>query len=132
MIHFVTYIDAADWRIECFILEKCNDGNDVIEALADAGCRGSQLADAAEDLTECGINIGITFSVEKKRNSILVIGLQSDKSEFVSTMRHEQHHVICHICTSRNIDIESEEAAYIAGDVGKSIYNELRKFALII
>lgn len=131
MISFVTYLEPERWRIKVYILEHCGEGADIIDELAHEGCIGTDLADASHEIRRCGMNIGITFSVGEMRNSILVIGLQSSRSEFVNTLRHEQHHVISHICKQDGIDMHSEESAYVAGDVGEAIYDRAHKLRLV-
>ena len=131
MIHFVSYLDTRKWRISVYVTERCGEEGEIIEALADMGCRGAELAGASNELKKCGMNIGITYSVGAMRNSILVLGLQDSRAEFVNTMRHEQHHVISHICKSDGIDMNTEEAAYIDGEVGEGIYIGLKKSDLL-
>lgn len=131
MIHYVTYIDSVKWRLSVYILERCGEGRDVLEELAAVGCRGVELADASAEVRRCGMDIGLTYSVGSLRNTILMIGLQDNKSEFVNTLRHEQHHVISHICQADGIDMHSEESAYIAGDVGEAMYNSLHELKVL-
>lgn len=131
MIHFTTYLRKEAWRISVYVLESCGEGADVLEELASMGCRGKDFAEVTTELMRCGMNIGITYSVGPKRNTLMVIGEQSDKVEFVNTLRHEQHHIISHICQEECIDMNTERSAYIAGDVGASIYEEMRKYNLI-
>ena len=131
MIHFVTYLDRERWRISVYVLEHCGEGSDVIEALSEEGCKGADLADAYHDIRSCAMNIGITYSYKSHRNTIMLIGLQESKSEFVNTLRHEQHHIIAHICETDGIDMYEEPAAYIAGDVGEAIYEKMCKYRLL-
>lgn len=131
MIHWVTYLDKQKWRLSVYIVENCGEGNDVLEELASVGCRGRELADASAEVRRCGLNIGLTYSVASLRNTIMMIGLQDDLSEFVNTMCHEKHHLVAHICQADGIDMTTEESAYISGDVGELLYDCLRKINVI-
>lgn len=130
MMQSVVYLDKYHWRVSIYILEQCGEGAEVAEALSDAGCRGSDLLNSLDVINSCDTNVGLTYTNQEMRNSIVMVGLQDDRAEFVNTIHHELFHVISHICQKDHIDNNSEEAAYLAGDIGEAVYVVMNRYRL--
>lgn len=130
MIRSAVYLDRIHWRLSLYVLEVCGEGRELVDDLADAGCRGEDLAKAMRMIDSCDLNVGLTYSNTPMRNSVVCVGLQADRNEFANTLFHELHHVISHICQRDNIDIHSEDAAYLAGDVGECVYRLIKQSSL--
>lgn len=131
MIHCAIYLDRQRWKLSLYILEECGEGAEVAESLANVGCRGNDLSEALNVIHSCSHNVGLTYSNTDKRNSVIMVGLQENPSEFINTLFHEVHHVVCHISNKDGISIDSEQSAYIAGDIGEAIYNMLSMHRLL-
>ena len=69
-------------------------------------------------------NIGFTYSNIEKRCSLILIGITDDASEFQSTFDHEKGHVVMHISRALGINPFSEEYQYLAGEVGKQMFEK--------
>lgn len=131
MIQHAIYLDRLSWRISIYILEECGEGVEVADALSETGCRGQELSEALAMMHGCDMNVGLAYSNAEMRNSIVMVGLQSDVSEFINTICHEMHHVISHICRRDGISPDSEESAYVSGDVGEAVITILAKRKLL-
>lgn len=130
MIHCAIYLERKRWKLSVYILENCGEGKDMADELADIGCKGYDLSEALRIVNQCDLNVGMTYSNLDKRCSLIMVGLQEDKSQFCNTIDHEKHHAVSHICKRDKIDMHTEEAAYIAGDVGEAMHEMLKKYGL--
>ena len=61
----------------------------------------------------------------------MVIAKTSSPDEFMSSLAHEQKHLCSHIEQFYYIDSNSEEAAYLAGDVAKAMFPIAKKYMCI-
>ena len=65
------------------------------------------------------------------KQSLIVIAKTSSPDEFMSSLAHEQKHLCSHIEQFYHIDSNSEEAAYLAGDVSKTMFPIAKKYMCI-
>lgn len=124
------YIERYGWRVTVWYLDG-TDGSKaeaILDSMVRAGCRGSKLRKAEELLTSGRYNTGLTFSNPESRESVMVIGKSSSAMQCANTMIHERCHLQMQICKNCNIEPLSEEAAYLAGDIGGLMY----KFAHVL
>ena len=131
MIGGVCYLNDARWRVAFRVIESCDDAEGVIDDLADMGCHGDDIIHASAELRRCGVNTGLAYTNANMRNSLIVIGKSDSSAEFVNTLRHEQHHVIMHICSADGLDPYSEDGAYVAGELGMEMYVGMRSNGLL-
>lgn len=125
MIRHELYIEKYDWLLHCYFAVDCYYANEIIDSLIDIDCKGDYLFRAAKNL-ECGnIDNGLTYSNMRIGESVMVVGLTTSASEFLNSLSHELHHVVCHICSAKGIDIESEEAAYLIGDIAQMLFKPI-------
>ena len=73
-------------------------------------------------------NKGYTYSNLSKRESIIVIGATTCPAEFQHTFDHEKLHLAMHIAKEDNIDLFSEDLAYLVGDIGIQMFPIAKKF----
>ena len=98
--------------------------------MKDLGARTIYLEDARENMEQDKLNTGICYSSPSKQ-SIIVIAKTSSPNEFMSSLAHEQKHLCSHIEQFYHIDSNSEEAAYLAGDVAKTMFPIAKKYMCI-
>ena len=72
-------------------------------------------------------NTGFTQSNYKKKVSIVGISLSTSCEQFINTMIHELRHVVDDICKYYNIDLDSEDAAYLTGYLIQKMYRFYKK-----
>lgn len=95
-----------------------------MEELWKLGCNSDQ-AKQAYDTIECGkLNRAFTYSNLHKKQTVLVIGECSSKSELINTMCHECGHIQQHIAREGNLDRDGEEVCYLLGKLCQIIYDK--------
>lgn len=122
------YIRKYDWLVYVFYDTDSTDADEILSLLRHIGCRGKNLSDSGESLRNGIDNTGLTFSNNRLRESVMVIGRASSLAEFLDTWQHEFTHLQRHICRTYGIDPYSEEAAYLAGDIAKRMHPLLSHF----
>ena len=75
------------------------------------------------------LNAGVTFSNPEFRTSVVCINKTTSREELINTVSHEADHVQSAICNYYNVQLDSEDAAYLIGYlVGKMYYRSRRLF----
>ena len=92
------------------------------------GCNKQDIDDAVNVLDSGDDNRGITFSNDKERESIIVIGETSCPAQFSNSFDHEKLHLAMHIARVNNIDPFSEDLAYLAGEIGFQTFPIAKRF----
>ena len=92
------------------------------------GCLPKELFTVEELFTSGELNRGYTFTNSKLKTSIVIIGKTSSADEFQNTFDHEKGHLVMHISQSLGIDVYSEDYQYLAGEIGREMFKEAKKF----
>ena len=115
-----------DWNIIVLYETTCEDIDFIIETLMDINCPKKFINEALNNLEECKLNSGLTYSNLSLKSSVIVINKTSSFSQLINTIAHEYFHLICHI--SKTLDInDEEELAYLNGDLNMRSYNIIKK-----
>lgn len=117
-----------DWRVRVFYVVDLIPIDFVIEELYGIGCNEKDIDNAVEVLDNGKDNRGITFSNDKERESIMVIGETSCPAQFSNSFDHEKLHLAMHIARVDNIDPFGEELAYLAGEIGLQTFPIAKRF----
>lgn len=107
-----------NWHVKVFYVVDLIPIDYIILELEDLGCNEQDIESAIDVLGSGDNNRGITFSNDKTRQSVIVIGETSCPAEFSHSFDHEKLHLAMHIARVNEIDPFSEELAYLAGDIG--------------
>lgn len=126
MIKTRIYIDKYDWWVNCYIAVTHYDIEDIIRLLWHLGCDGATFNKAKRNLRENNINTGLTYSSFKDRESVMVTSLCNDAKEQFNTICHEIVHVCVHISNASYVDKNSEEFAYMVGDLSMVLYPKIK------
>ena len=114
-------IPDYDWDVSIFYDVQPRDADYILNILWDMGCARWHLY-KAEDMLRNGIpNQGLTYSDKRNRQTIIVVGHASDLFSLLNTLQHEVNHLETHICECFGIDMHSESAAYLSGDIKEII-----------
>ena len=70
-------------------------------------------------------NTGFTYSNYRNRESVVVISKTTSAAQFFNTTMHEVKHLSSHIAKACGYDEESEEIAYIVGNLAETIYPDI-------
>ncbi len=124
MIHQKIFIEKYDWDVSAYFAVSCYHADEIAEEMKRIGCRRDDIERSWRNM-QCGnINNGITYSNSRSRKSVCVIGLASKPSQFLNSLTHEIFHLTIHICKEDGINLESEEAAYLAGDIAEVMHEK--------
>lgn len=111
-------LEDWNWHVKVFYVVDLIPIDYIILELEDLGCNEQDIESAIDVLGSGDNNRGITFSNDKTRQSVIVIGETSCPAEFSHSFDHEKLHLAMHIARVNEIDPFSEELAYLAGDIG--------------
>lgn len=122
------YIDVGDrkWGILVYYNVRPRDLDELEEVLIELDCPEKDM-NRALGVVERKKNTGFTFSNTEDKMSIVCISAATSPSQFVHTAVHEAKHVQSHICSYYGVDENSEEAAYLIGDIVQKMYKKIVK-----
>lgn len=118
-----------NWNITVLYETTCDDIDLIIETLKDIKCPNKYIREALNNLEECKLDSGLTYSNLNLRSSVIIINKTSSFAQLINTISHEYYHLICHISKSLNINDE-EELANLNGNLNMRSYKiieDLRK-----
>ena len=111
-----------NWRITILYETTCDDIDFIIETLMDIKCPVKYINKALDNLQECKLNSGLTYSNTRLKSSVIIINKTSSFSQLINTIAHEYFHLICHI--SDVLEIKDEEKlANLNGNLNMRSYN---------
>ena len=110
-----------NWDITILYETTCDDIDDIIQTLKDINCPNTYIKEALDNLEECKLNSGLTYSNLKLKSSVIVINKTSSFSQLINTIAHEYFHLIYHISQVLNITDE-EELANLNGNLNMRSY----------
>ena len=115
-----------DWKITVLYETTCNNIDYIIETLRDIECPNYYINRALDNLEECKLNSGLTYSNSKLKSSVIIITKTSSFAQLINTISHEYFHLICHI--SQILDIkDEEELANLNGNLNMRSYKIVEK-----
>ena len=115
-----------DWKITVLYETTCNNIDYIIETLEDIQCPKYYINRALDNLEECKLNSGLTYSNSKLKSSVIIITKTSSFAQLINTISHEYFHLICHISQVLNIKDE-EELANLNGNLNMRSYKIVEK-----
>jgi len=111
-----------NWRITILYETTCDDIDFIIKTLMDIKCPIKYINKALDNLQECKLNSGLTYSNTRLKSSVIIINKTSSFSQLINTIAHEYFHLICHI--SDVLEIKDEEKlANLNGNLNMRSYN---------
>ena len=115
-----------DWKVTVLYETTCNNIDYIIETLEDIQCPKYYINRALDNLEECKLNSGLTYSNSKLKSSVIIITKTSSFAQLINTISHEYFHLICHISQILNIKDE-EELANLNGNLNMRSYKIVEK-----
>lgn len=122
MIHRSFVLEKYDWRIHSFFVVTHYDVEIIMETLWNVGCDGDNAKRAFNNLSSGSINNGLTYSNPNLKQSVIVIGLSSDASEFCNSFVHEITHLGKHIGRYIGMNPNGEEVCYLCGEIAQELF----------
>ena len=115
-------LERYGWSVMCFIGYTNDNTNEICRALESMACEGNALNSAYEHLSKDSGDRGLTYSNVKERRSVVAIGKSQSNASIVNTIGHELFHVVEHICSTDNIEMQNEEPCYIMGELCEKLF----------
>lgn len=115
-----------NWKITILYETTCDDIDFIIETLEDIKCPKDYIDRALDNLEQCKLNSGLTYSNLRLKSSVIIINKTSSFSQLINTISHEYYHLICHISAILNIKDE-EELASLNGNLNMRSYKIIKK-----
>lgn len=116
------------WRVRVYYAVTGYYVNEIMADLRGIGCHGDDLISAYRQLRDCSLDTGLTYTNGARRSSVMVIAKTSSAEEFNNSLQHEQRHLERHIANYLDIDPNSEDAAYLAGDIAAAMFSHAKHF----
>ena len=111
-----------NWKITILYETTCDDIDFIIETLKEINCPKKYINRALDNLEECKLNSGLTYSNIRLKSSVIIINKTSSFSQLINTIAHEYFHLICHISDVLGIRNE-EKLANLNGNLNMRSYN---------
>lgn len=118
------YLEDYDWNIRVYYAVDQYFISNILIDLIDMDCDKDVFFRIKRLMEMHKKNIGFAYSNIEKRCSLILIGITDDASEFQSTFDHEKGHVVMHISKALGINPFGEEYQYLAGEVGKQMFEK--------
>lgn len=115
-----------DWNITVLYETTCEDIDFIIGILEEINCPKYYIERALDNLEECKLNSGLTYSNIRLRSSVIIINKTSSFAQLINTIAHEYFHLICHIQKILEIEDE-EELANLNGNLNMRSYKIVKK-----
>ena len=115
-----------DWKVIILYETTCNDIDFIIETLRDIKCPRNYIKRALDNLEECKLNSGLTYSNLNKKSSVIIVNKTSSFDQLINTIAHEYYHLIQHLSQGLNIEDE-EELANLNGNLNMYSYKIVKK-----
>lgn len=122
MIKQYILLKNYNWFVTVFYAVSCYDVNDIMSELELIECSKKNMNQAYENIIDCNLNTGFTYSNPSLRESVVVISMTSDSAEFFNSVTHENVHLATHIANALKIDKNSEEFCYLVGEIAQEEY----------
>lgn len=121
MIQQHVCIPMADWCIDIYYDVMPRNADFILDKLEEMGCPERHLY-KAEDLLKSGEpNEGLTYSSQRLRKSLVVIGQTTDPFQFFNSCAHECQHIEQAICKYYGLDPYGEDIAYVSGAISEAL-----------
>lgn len=128
MIRRDIHISGYDWIVYVYFHVTCYRTRAIIRRLKRIGCPKDKLREAYDNMMSCSLDTGLTYSNYERRESVMVIGRTSSYWEFFNSLSHEIRHLTDHMCLAMGMEVGGEPIAYLTGDIGSVLADEIRLF----
>ena len=121
MVQTGFYLGRNDWWIMASIgIEDREDLRDVYEALLSIGAPDYKAQEVCMTLSQP--NTGYTYTNYDGHYTLMFVSRATSGAQMYDTIDHEKKHVVEHISDYYGVDPKSEEAAYLAGEIGRLLF----------
>lgn len=112
-----------NWAITILYNSDCLDIDRILEYLQSIDCPIYLQEEASNNIIQCKLNTGLTYSNFKLRRSIMLISNTSSTKETINTIVHECYHFIQHLLKTQYAT--EEQMAILIGNLVAEIIQEI-------
>lgn len=110
------------WKVRVYYAVTCYWADEILDNLVRLGCSGWNLRAAKDSLWSGQLNTGLTYSSFEDGVTLIVIGMADSAKQYQNSIAHEQFHAVQHICRALDVDVKSETACYIVGELSEKMH----------
>lgn len=121
----ITLPKYDNWEIMAYYATSRYAVDEIMEQLWLIGIDAGNARRAFDNLTSGDLDTGLCYSNYSLRKSVIVVALTSTASEFMNSLTHEFAHACIHISTALGIDKQSEDFAYMMGNLCQIAFNKV-------
>lgn len=121
------YLENYDWCVRVYYAVTEYYINNILMDLLELECDKDVFFNVKSLMESHTKNVGFTYTNADKRESLILIGVTTDASEFQNTYDHEKGHLAIHISKALGINPYSEEYQYLTGEIGRQMFVEAHK-----
>lgn len=120
MVQTGFWIGNRDWWVMASLGVDDGDLRDVYEGLRSAGLSERKVREVCDALSEP--NNGYTYTDYDGEYTLIYASRATSAEQMFDTIEHELNHAVEHISTYYGVDPKSEEASYLAGELGRLLW----------
>lgn len=120
MVQTGFWIGNRDWWVMASLGVDDGDLRDVYEGLRSVGLSERKVREVCDALSEP--NNGYTYTDYDGKYTLIYASRATSAEQMFDTIEHELNHAVEHISSYYGVDPKSEEASYLAGELGRLIW----------
>ena len=120
MVQTGFWIGNRDWWVMASLGVDDGDLRDVYEGLRSVGLPERKVREVCDALSEP--NNGYTYTDYDGKYTLIYASRATSAEQMFDTIEHELNHAVEHISTYYGVDPKSEEASYLAGELGRLLW----------
>lgn len=120
MVQTGFWIGSRDWWVMASLGIEEGDLREVYEGLRSVGLPEQKVREVCDALSEP--NNGYTYTDYDGKYTLIYASRATSAEQMFDTIEHELNHAVEHISTYYGVDPKSEEASYLAGELGRLLW----------
>lgn len=120
MVQTGFWIGNRDWWVMASLGVDDGDLREVYEGLRSVGLSEQKVREVCDALSEP--NNGYTYTDYDGKYTLIYASRATSAEQMFDTIEHELNHAVEHISTYYGVDPKSEEASYLAGELGRLLW----------
>ena len=120
MVQTGFWIGNRDWWVMATLGVDDGDLREVYEGLRSVGLSEQKVREVCDALSEP--NNGYTYTDYDGKYTLIYASRATSAEQMFDTIEHELNHAVEHISSYYGVDPKSEEASYLAGELGRLIW----------
>lgn len=122
----ITLKKYDNWKIYAYYAVSTYYVDEIMEHLWHIGVDAANAKRAYRNLSSGELDTGLCYSNYMNKESIIVVAKTSSSAEFLNSLTHEASHACIHIAGVMGIDNQSEDYAYMVGELCRDMYPKVK------